>query len=338
MEPLDADDSLDQFCRNMPKIELHAHLNGSIREATIEELCIKKQLPIFRAPNCKRDLKSCFELFGVIRKLATDDETIFRITKEMVEDCVRDNVRYLEIRTGPKHDASSGMSKRSYIASAIAAIDECKYKYKLQCLPYLLLSINREETLESAMETISLVREFSTHVVGIDFSGNPTRGSFNSLLPALQYAKNLGYKTSVHFAEVENAVESNQMIDFNPNRLAHANFMNEQVKARLLDSKIPVEVCLTSNVTTESVPSFELHHFGDLREKNHPLVLCTDDSGVFSTTLSREYAIAGSVFGISRSDLFSLASNATKHIFATQHIQELNDMYKTHLLKRNNYE
>jgi len=322
----DEDGSLGQFCRDLPKIELHAHLNGSIRDATIEELCIKKQLPVFQAPNCKRDLKSCFELFGVIRKLATDDETIFRITKEMVEDFARDNVKYLEIRTGPKHNASSGMSKRSYIQSAIAAIDECKYKF--QCLPYLLLSINREEQLESAMETVSLVREFSSHVVGIDFSGNPTRGCFSQLLPALQYAQKLGYKTSVHFAEVENTIESNQIIDSNPNRLGHANFMNEQVKARLLESKIPVEVCLTSNVTTESVPSFETHHFGDLRAHDHPLVLCTDDPGVFSTTLSREYSIAGSVFGIPKSDLFSLASHATQHIFATQHTQELNTMYK----------
>lgn len=327
MEPITSgdDDTLDQFCKDLPKIELHAHLNGSLRDATVEELCIKKNLPVFHAPKCKRDLKSCFELFGVIRKLATDDETIFRITKEMVEDFARDNVRYLEIRTGPKHNASSGMSKRSYIESAIAAIDECKYKF--QCLPYLLLSVNREETLESAMETISLVREFSSHVVGVDFSGNPTRGSFMQLLPAMQYAKRQGYNTSVHFAEVENAIESNQMIDFKPNRLAHANYMDEQVKARLLESKIPVEVCLTSNVTTESVPSFELHHFGDLRAHDHPLILCTDDPGVFCTSLSQEYSIAGSTFGISRKGLFDMASNATQHIFATQHVTELNAMY-----------
>jgi len=248
----------------------------------------------------------------------------------MVEDFANDNVRYLEIRTGPKHNSLSGMTKRSYVESVVAAIEECKYKFQ-KFFPYVLLSVNREEPLESAMETITLAREFSSHVVGIDFSGNPTRGSFNQLLPALQYAHKSGYKTSVHFAEVDNAVESNQMIDFNPNRLAHANFMDEQVKARLFKSKIPVEVCLTSNITTESVPSFEMHHFGDLRSSHHPLILCTDDSGVFSTSLSQEYSIAGSVFGISRSELFTLASQASQHIFATQHKEELNAMFRDFL-------
>jgi len=321
------DGGLLKFCKDIPKIELHAHLNGSIRDTTIEDLCAKKQLPIFRASNCKRDLKSCFELFGVIRKLTTDNETIFRITKEMVEDFANDNVKYLEIRTGPKSNPATGMTKRSYVESVVAAIDECKYKFR-HCHPYVLLSVNREETLESAMETISLVREFPSHVVGLDFSGNPTRGSFSQLIPALQYGQKMGYKTSVHFAEVENAMESNQMIDFKPDRLAHANFMNEQVQRRLIESKIPVEVCLTSNVTTESVPSFEAHHFDTLRAAGHPLILCTDDAGVFNTSLSQEYHIAGSTFGISRKELFNLASNATQYIFATQHRTELDDIFR----------
>jgi adenosine deaminase len=64
-------------------------------------------------------------------------------------------------------------------------------------------------------------------------------------------------------------------------------------------SGIPVELCLTSNVKTESVEAYNSHHFGDLWEKKHPIVLCTDDSGVFCTSLTQEFSVAAATFNLS---------------------------------------
>lgn len=326
---IQVDDALLQFCKSVPKVELHAHLNGSIRDTTIGELCTKKGIPRIVTSKSNRDLKSCFELFQVITKVTTDNNTIFRITKEMVEDFASENVKYLEIRTGPKNNAQ-GMTKRSYVESVVAGIDACKENF--ECFPYILLSINREDSLESAMETVAIAREFTSHVKGIDFSGNPTKGSFDRLLPALEYAKKIGLKTAVHFAEVENNEESNRILDFHPDRLGHATFMNEQIQNRVIQNKIPVEICLTSNVTAASVPSYDLHHFRTLHSLSHPLSICTDDAGVFVTSLSREYALAAQTFGLKRETIFEVARDACQHIFATEKQADLatifEDFYK----------
>uniref|UniRef100_A0A2P2MK28 Uncharacterized protein MANES_16G010200 n=1 Tax=Rhizophora mucronata TaxID=61149 RepID=A0A2P2MK28_RHIMU len=106
------------------------------------------------------------------------------------------------------------------------------------------------------------------------------------------------------------------MLDFLPHRIGHASCFQEEQWRKLKSSKIPVEICLTSNIRTDTISSIDIHHFVDLYNAKHPLVLCTDDSGVFSTSLTNEYNIASSAFGLGKKEMFELARNAVKFIFA----------------------
>lgn len=72
----------------------------------------------------------------------------------------------------------------------------------------------------------------------------------------------------------------------------------------LQTSHIPVELCLTSNIKTSTFSAYPDHHFQGLYTSGHPVVLCTDDSGVFGTTLSHEYAIAMTTFNVSGESIF----------------------------------
>ncbi|OEL30971.1 hypothetical protein BAE44_0008010, partial [Dichanthelium oligosanthes] len=128
-------------------------------------------------------------------------------------------------------------------------------------------------------------------VIGIDLSGNPVVGEWETYLPALQHAKELGIPITIHCGEVE--------------------------------------ICLTSNVMTGGAPSLELHHFVDLYNAKHPLSLCTDDSGLFSTSLSNEYYLVASTFGLSKPELFHLAQEAVQFIFADDNVKKsLKEVFK----------
>ncbi|KAL5150804.1 Adenosine deaminase-like protein [Glycine soja] len=133
------------------------------------------------------------------------------------------------------------------------------------------------------------------------------------------------------------------MLDFRPQRIGHACFFEDEHWRQLKSTNIPVEICLTSNVRTMTVPSIDVHHFAHLYNAKHPLVLCTDDSGVFSTCLSKEYKIAADSFaflfklidyvllttcvidyhiGLGRREMFELSRNAVEYIFADSKIKE----------------
>ncbi|XP_020270022.1 LOW QUALITY PROTEIN: adenosine deaminase-like protein [Asparagus officinalis] len=369
-------EEMKEWCRLMPKIELHAHLNGSIRDSTLLELAKvlgEKGVIVFDdvkdvIMKCGRSLPECFQLFDLYHILATDHETVSRITKETIEDFAAENVVYLELRTTPKNNQAKGMTKRSYMKAVIDGlrdVDTVDVSFissdilinhtsekKKRIFVRLLLSIDRRETTEAAMETVcSLLLLLFTYlfifkyfevnhtipshfqvdlavemkdlgVVGIDLSGNPIVGEWKTFLPALMYAKDKGLPITLHCGEVPNPEEIQAMLDICPERLGHACFLQDEEWQRVKSSRIPVEICLTSNLQTERLTSIDYHHFDDLYKAKHPVVICTDDRGLFSTTLSNEYYLAASTFGLAKGQMIELARSAIDFVFADDGVKK----------------
>eukprot|EP00955_Chlamydomonas_euryale_P053713 355589-Chlamydomonas_euryale.AAC.8 len=181
----------------------------------------------------------------------------------------------------------------------------------------LLLSIDRREGADAAMDTVELAAKFPGDVVGIDLSGNPTVGAWATWAPALARARALGLRVTIHAAEVPSPAEADAMLAFGADRLGHCCCLSSAQADALLAAQTPVELCLTSNVLSRSAPGYAGHHFGELRGRGCRVVLCTDDSGLFGTTLSREYAIAQRAFGLSRRALRALALEALQYVFCS---------------------
>jgi adenosine deaminase len=103
------------------------------------------------------------------------------------------------------------------------------------------------------------------------------------------------------------------MLEFNPDRIGHGTCLHpeqggsDDLVASLQSKKIPLEVCLTSNVKCQTVESYEMHHFKEWYQMGHPIALCTDDKGVFSTSLSEEYCLAHRKLGMSKKELWDIS-------------------------------
>ena len=332
---------LAEFCRPLPKVELHAHLNGSISSATMQTLLKRYKNRLEREGNEtpqlwettilkgeKRALADCFLMFKMIHTLVNDEESVRIVAHEVVREFADDGVVYLELRSTPRANPATGMTKHSYVQAILCGIDKALSECRTTMHVRLLLSIDRRQSVAEAMDTVELAlahveqTPHHTRVVGIDLSGDPTVGDIPALLPVLHSAKERGLKLSLHVSEIpQRNEETALLLSVCPDRLGHGTFIHQEaggspeLEERVLAMKTPIEVCLTSNVKGQTVSNYENHHLPLWHKRGHPIVICTDDKGVFSTTLSEEYAIAGETFFLSQEQLRQLASHAVEHIF-----------------------
>ncbi|XP_078693748.1 N6-Methyl-AMP deaminase-like [Branchiostoma floridae x Branchiostoma belcheri] len=335
---------LPDFCRRLPKVELHAHLSGSVSETTIQKLQVKKgvgheglQGDTAIRKGETRHLQEPFRIFKIIQDLSATEEAIFMMTEDVISEFAADGVRYLELRSTPRHVPHTGMTPQSYVESILSAIQKCKDREDV--VVRLLLAIDRRQSVETAMTTVRLAQEYMLRspgvVVGIDLSGNPAVGDGRDFIPVLKEAQNCGLKLALHIAEISQqavAPETSALLSLPPDRVGHGTFIhhNQDLAAVVADRKMPFEICLTSNVKAQTVASYGEHHFQHWYSRKQPCVLCTDDKGVFCTTLSEEYRLAAETFGLTRPALWDLSYSSIDHTFVGEDLkQQLRDRWNT---------
>ncbi|XP_069862030.1 adenosine deaminase-like protein isoform X3 [Dipodomys merriami] len=250
-----------------------------------------------------------------------------KITKDVIKEFADDGVKYLELRSTPREENTTGMTKKTYVESILEGIKQSKQE-NLDIDVRYLMAIDRRGGPLVAKETVKLAEEFflSTEdtVLGLDLSGDPTIGQAKDFLEPLSEAKKSGLKLALHLSEIPNQKKETQMfLDLLPDRIGHGTFLNssEGGSPELVDlvrqHKIPLELCLTSNIKSQTVPSYGQHHFGFWYSIAHPSVICTDDKGVFATYLSQEYQLAAETFNLTQSQVWDLSYESINYIFAS---------------------
>ncbi|KAI2615274.1 Metallo-dependent hydrolase [Hypoxylon sp. NC1633] len=318
--------------KSMPKIELHAHLTGSISPQCLHEIWEVKKglgetdledpLVIMSPGRHDYDLKTFFPLFSsYIYNLVNNVKSLEYSTKSVVKDFASDGVVYLELRTTPRAMPAAELDKAGYVATVLRAI-----KMAQQETPTLhtrlILSIDRRNTVEEALEVVTLAKRFQDQgVVAIDLCGDPTKGDVSLFTPAISQAKAAGLAVTIHFAEAEasaSEAELDVIMSWMPDRLGHVIHVPETVKRQIAARVgIGLELCLSCNIFAKMiVGSFEAHHFGEWWRVDGPIVVpCTDDVGVFGSPLSNEWALIQEHFRLRREEILVLARKGTDVIF-----------------------
>ncbi|KAJ3742992.1 Metallo-dependent hydrolase [Lentinula detonsa] len=313
-----------EFILGLPKAELHAHLNGCVGMEVLFELADEFVEGIgFEQSSLKRlesfsidDIGEFFKVFGVIYGLVSTREALGRVTRGVLggflgevgeESESESECTYLELRTTPRRLGSS--SAEEYLETVLEEVERYpKEKAGLIVSVDRRMGVATENESEGGItveEVVNLAIELKKQgrrVVGVDVCGDPRSGDMELLKPFMGKVREVGLGLTVHIAEIPGSVsgDTQHLLSFTPDRIGHGTFLSEKEKEIVLERRIPVEVCLSSNIICKTVPDLASHHIRYYLERDHPIVLCTDDTLPFRTSLTAEYALllAKSPFGL----------------------------------------
>lgn len=291
--------------RNLPKVELHRHLEGSLRLQTMLDVARKHGLTmpanvvrLSRLVQVQDEDNLTFEnflgKFNTLRMFYRSPDVIHRITHEAVEDAAKDNVRYMELRFTPVALSRAERFPLEDVTDWVCqAAREAEKKYKVTVR--LIASINRHEGIEMAEQVAWLAAErIRDGIVGLDLAGNEAQFPARPFLGLFKEARQAGLHITMHAGEWGGAPNVREAIEvFRANRIGHGvRVMEDDFTTRLAsETKTPFEVCITSNYQTGVVKELKQHPFMEMLTSGLNPLLNTDDPSISQITLGNEYRV-----------------------------------------------
>ncbi len=305
------------YYESMPKVELHRHLEGSLRLSTLLEIARQQRLPL---PQDAESLARMVQVqigdplhvdnflskFQVLRLFYQTPEIIQRLTREVVEDAALDQVRYMELRFTPVAlSRQRGFALGDVMEWVCGSVEQASRDFNLPVR--LLVSMNRHEPVELAERVIRLAVEFRHRgVVGIDLAGNEAEFDADPFLSLFREARKDGLALTVHAGEWSLAENVRQAIeDFGADRIGHGIrvVLDESTTRLAAERGVPFEVCLTSNVQSGAISAMMDHPLRQMLEAGLNVTINSDDPGISRIRLSDEYRVAVEVLGLTRQQL-----------------------------------
>ncbi len=303
--------------RLYPKVELHRHLEGSLRLDTMIDIARQHGVTIpedvlhFSSlvqvqENEAFSFQNFLAKFNTLRLFYRSPDVIDRITREAIEDAAKDNVKYMELRFTPVALSRAERFPLNdvidwVVASARQAAQEFGIKVKL------IASVNRHESPELAEQVAWLAVEHQDDgIVGMDLAGNEAEYKTEPFFGVFKEAKQSGLHLSIHAGEwgpAENVKEAIEKLG--AERIGHGvRVLEDETITRLASERgTAFEVCVTSNYQSGVVRTPGTHPLPKMVESGINVTVNSDDPSVSRITLSHEYHVICDDLGISEETL-----------------------------------
>jgi adenosine deaminase len=313
--------------RRLPKAELHCHLDGSVRPATLLELGreYKKPMPRDDAEALReymrvddaRSLEDYLARFDVTLSVMQTPEALERIAYELSIDAATDGVRYIEVRYAPVLNTREGMSLERAVESAIIGLERAERDGG--AMARVLVTGLRHLSPDVSLELARLAVAFKHRgVVGFDLAGGELGNPAAPHAAAFAYAHEHDLACTCHAGEGADASYVREAVHVcGANRIGHATHLieDESLTQYVNDRRIALEICLTSNVQTHAVESYQEHPLRQYFDRGVNVVLNTDNRLMSGTTLTDEYMHAASTLGFTFDELSTIALNGFASAF-----------------------
>lgn len=307
--------------KNISKVELHLHLDGSVRRETIKKILGNiddKELSVL--DDCK-SLDDYLTKFDLPIKAMQTKENLRQIAYELVADLEKENVIYAEIRFAPLLHTKEGLSFEDIVESVLEGLNEGNIKTNL------ILCCMRGSSLDNNLETIKCAKKYGC---AIDLAGAEAIYPTNDYKYIFDLCQSLNIPYTIHAGEASGEDSIKDALYFNTKRIGHGiNYEDDFITERYIKNNITLEICPTSNIQTKVVSNIKNHPIYNLYKKGVKVTVNTDNRTVSNTNLTKEYKLLMNNFNFKIEDfiimnIYAIEASFLKECEKQYYLDKLN--------------
>ena len=312
-----------EIVHQLPKVELHCHLDGSVPMETLKKLAKKQSFDVALldqvvAPTKCSSLVDYLKGFDIIQQLMQTYEQLEESAFATAQAAASENVCYMELRFAPLLHTKAGLTVPEVIAAVSEGIRRAMEQYAIRV--NLLICGMRQHSNEDNLVMLSqAIKTKENLMVGFDMAGPEPDRANDHVEPLTAFVQEKGLQITLHAGECGCAHNVVQAIRLGAKRIGHgiAIQTDEAAQKLCLEKGTVIEMCPTSNIQTNAVNDWEDYPLLDFLEKGINCCINTDNRTVSHTTLTREYLLLADHFGISYRTMKRLNLNGLTGAFTS---------------------
>ena len=298
-------------------IELHLHLDGSLRPETVWELAKEQNIKLpantvdevrdqMQVPEDCRTLEEYLTRFDLPLLVLQTREALERAAFELTEDLAKEGVTYAEIRFAPQLSIKGGMTQEQAVEAAIEGVKRGMEQYPSIRVGLILCCMRGEDNEEWNLQTVEAAKKYLGDVVcAVDIAGAESLYPTERFASVFEKVREYGLPSTIHAGEAAGPESMKTALAFGAKRIGHgvAAVEDPELVRRLIEEQITLEVCVTSNYQTKVVPSIEAHPIRRLFNAGVRVTVNSDNRTVSNTNVRKELDILRNVFGFKEQEI-----------------------------------
>ncbi len=308
--------NFDPKYNDIPKTEIHCHLEGAIRTQTIIDVAKENniQLPAYEVQvldkhvkvlDQMKDLQAVLDAFDIFQRSITSPAVFERIAWELFEDCAKQNIKLFEVRFSPDWAFHGhNLDWDACLEGLLRAQERAEKEFDMAI--GIIAITSRGMGADSCIKTVDWAIKHQQYIQAVDLADGEKIFSAKDFIKPILKAKDAGLKVTIHSGEdtpAEYVIET--IKNFKPDRIGHGIHSIEDMRAveMLIEKDITLEVNPWSNFLTNSVSTIEAHPLKKLFDLGVKVTINSDDPEVLETNVNNEYRIAHEVLGMSMAEI-----------------------------------
>lgn len=318
--------NIRQFFDKVPKTELHLHLDGAFTIDFLFKLVkkynadpsinsVEKLKDVFKYTDFNHFIKTWFWKNSLYREPIDFEDSVFYTLKSLKKQ----NIKYIEAFISPWDYKATKLLPRDIVQSAINGVNRADNDFGIRCK--LIIDVTRDHGHENAMDRLNEISDYiGKTIIGIGLGGSEQKYPAYLFKDVFYEAKRRGFKIVAHAGEAAGPESIwSALNDLEVERIGHGVRAIEDPKLvnYLADNKIPLEVCINSNIRTGVYKDYSSHPIKKLYENGVLISINSDDPTMFETTLANEYLVLKEKVKMPMHNIIRLMNNSIEVSFAS---------------------